>query len=281
MTTVVFADINLDDATFELNTVSITSISLEQGECKVISVTLFGTGTVPAPQDGWIDYPTKISIDSAGNLNIEESDTGTFTTTSFSFLLEICADSDALVGQVVIDLFDGLPRPGTSGDFSGGGSGTFIAYGDGIKLKRNSDAEITVIVTEANGNGNGNGDACITYSQGYWKTHTNWPTVPHEKLWRDILWTAPKGGDAYYIFLHQYIAAYLNIAMNEANEVNCTPAKCVTKIMDEAPGYFHGPNKIKPGDLVGRGADRVLRQKLLDWAETLDAWNNGFPVVCN
>jgi hypothetical protein len=69
-----------------------------------------------------------------------------------------------------------------------------------------------------------------TLTQGYWKTHSSYgPATPPDatwillpsgpdttfflsgQTWYQVFWTAPKGGNAYYILAHQYEAAKLNI----------------------------------------------------------------------
>src|SRR4029078_469457 len=71
-----------------------------------------------------------------------------------------------------------------------------------------------------------------TLTQGYWKTHSDfgpakksdptWGLLPgglgpntifysSGQTWYQVFWTAPKGGNVYYILAHQYEAAVLNI----------------------------------------------------------------------
>lgn len=70
-----------------------------------------------------------------------------------------------------------------------------------------------------------------TLTQGYWKNHSSYGKAPYDNTWAEVgedtsffssgqsyhqvLWTAPKGGNAYYQLAHQYIAAQLN-AENDA-----------------------------------------------------------------
>ena len=67
-----------------------------------------------------------------------------------------------------------------------------------------------------------------TLTQGFWKTHSEYGPAPYNDTWAEltngadtlffdtgisyysILWLAPKGGNAYLILAHQYIAAELN-----------------------------------------------------------------------
>jgi hypothetical protein len=70
-------------------------------------------------------------------------------------------------------------------------------------------------------------DAGCTLTQGYWKNHSSksrgkknidWPAPEDEdtllcgRTWYDILHTNPRGGNAWYILAHQFIAASLNVA---------------------------------------------------------------------
>jgi cysteine-rich repeat protein len=115
-----------------------------------------------------------------------------------------------------------------------------------------------------------------TLTQGYWKNHENWPS-PHEqadtffnsgKTWIDILKTPPKGGDAYLILAHQYIAYKLNMA-NGAN----LPANLAT----EAESFL---NTYNPGEVPKKSADR---ESMIGLAGTLDDYNNGLlgPPHCD
>ena len=79
------------------------------------------------------------------------------------------------------------------------------------------------------------GEGC-TLTPGYWKTHSKYGPAPYDatwaeigedtpffasgKTWYDALWTEPKGGEAYYILAHAYIAAALNFK-NGADPVSC------------------------------------------------------------
>lgn len=77
-----------------------------------------------------------------------------------------------------------------------------------------------------------------TLTQGYWKTHSvygpakpadpTWGLLPgglgpntpffiSGQTWYQVFWTNPKGGSAYYILAHQYMAAKLNILAGVAS----------------------------------------------------------------
>ncbi|MBJ6119353.1 hypothetical protein JAO76_14180 [Pontibacter sp. BT310] len=110
-----------------------------------------------------------------------------------------------------------------------------------------------------------------TRTQGYWKNHADPKKKQYNNAWDDylgkmfynsgqnyltVLNTAPKGGDAYYILAHQFIAAELNVVSGAS-----IPAD-VKAAWDAAEAYFKGETK-------------PTRSELLAWAELLDAYNNG------
>ncbi|MBW7466447.1 hypothetical protein ABID22_000679 [Pontibacter aydingkolensis] len=123
-----------------------------------------------------------------------------------------------------------------------------------------------------------------TRTQGYWKNHAPnsksnkngktkvdpaWGSLYDDsffssgKNYMEVLNTPPKG-DAYYILAHQYIAAKLNVAAGAS-----IPANVLT-VYNNATLYFEG--KSSPS-----------RSTLIQWAEILDAYNNGRMGVphCN
>lgn len=124
-----------------------------------------------------------------------------------------------------------------------------------------------------------------TYTQGYWKNST--------ELWNDagdgmvfltsdafynsgvsyltILRMPPKGGNAYEILAHQFIAASLNLNGASAGVVEVDDA------MAGAATYFSGepdgiPDPVEP-----------TRSQLISWANTLDEFNRGIigPGHCS
>jgi hypothetical protein len=124
-------------------------------------------------------------------------------------------------------------------------------------------------------------DTGCTLTQGYWKTHSEygpakkrdaaWDLVGPDgedseffgtgKSWYDVLWTAP-GGDPYYNLAHQYIAAKLNIL----NGTDSTTA--VDEAIAGAEAWFAAH---QPGETL----TKAQKKQLLDWATTLDNYNNG------
>lgn len=125
-----------------------------------------------------------------------------------------------------------------------------------------------------------------TLTPGYWKTHSSYGPAPYDPTWAGIgentifflsarswytvLWTAPKGGNAYYILAHQYIAARLNILAG----ANTTPA--VDATLAWATGFF---NTYAPT----ANLNKTIRGQAIAAAELLDAYNNGYigPGHCS
>ncbi|MBC5993626.1 hypothetical protein [Pontibacter cellulosilyticus] len=108
-----------------------------------------------------------------------------------------------------------------------------------------------------------------TRTQGYWKNHATgkkanpaWGSLHDDMFFNSgmtylqILNAAPKGGDAYIILAHQYIAAKLNVAAGASMPAN------VLTVYNNATTYFNGGSSPS-------------RSTLIQWAEILDAYNNG------
>jgi hypothetical protein len=129
-----------------------------------------------------------------------------------------------------------------------------------------------------------------TLTQGYWKTHSEYGPAPYDDTWAmlpdgadtpffgtglsyyDVLWTVPKGGNAYFILAHQYIAAELN-ALNGAY----VPSE-VQSAMDQAEALLvEYEDKLS---IPKKGGDRTLAIELY---ELLDDYNNGLigPGHCS
>lgn len=131
-------------------------------------------------------------------------------------------------------------------------------------------------------------DGC-TLTPGYWKTHSKYGPAPYDDTWAmvdpdgednaffdtgqswyEALWTAPKGGNAYYILAHAYIAGVLN-ELNGAS----VPAE-VESAMDDAEVLLdeYDGNPESMDGLKGKDA-REIRQAFIDTAKLLDDYNNG------
>jgi hypothetical protein len=133
--------------------------------------------------------------------------------------------------------------------------------------------------------GDGIGDACdagtegCTLTIGFWKTHSEYGPAPHEAwtnvpadpdepffdsgyTWYQILWMVPQG-NAYYVLARQYVAAMLNV------DSGASTTAAVDEALYEA-GLFFGDPANTPDNWP-----KNMRQDLLDWAYTLDEYNNG------
>lgn len=111
-----------------------------------------------------------------------------------------------------------------------------------------------------------------TRTQGYWKSKPGvlWPAPRSRDLmffssgltWQQILETPPKGGNAYLILAHQYIAAVLNRASGAS-----APSSLRTIITNATAWFSSGTN------LDSCNASDCENQK--NWAGLLDTYNNG------
>lgn len=122
-----------------------------------------------------------------------------------------------------------------------------------------------------------------TLTPGYWKTHSTYGPAPYDDTWAllepnaeaspfflsgqsyyEVLWTAPKGGNPYYILAHAYIAAELNFL----NGAGTTPE--AIDAFDAATELFEG---YAPDDAAAlKGRDKTA---WIELAEFLDDYNNG------
>lgn len=125
-----------------------------------------------------------------------------------------------------------------------------------------------------------------TLTPGYWKTHSSYGPAPYDANWAligedtsffnsgqsyyEVLWTEPKGGNAYYILAHAYIAAELNF-LNGADPTTAQEAFSAATALLSDPMYTDSIPKNDPNRAVAIGL-----------AETLDAYNNGLlgPPHC-
>jgi hypothetical protein len=132
-------------------------------------------------------------------------------------------------------------------------------------------------------------DGC-TYSQGYWKTHSEFGPAPYDETWAllpdgasttfylsgksyyQVMWSPPKG-NAYYILAHQFIAAELNF-LNGACHEDAQAA------VAEATALF---NMNTPAQIASLKGNNPLRQQFLALASLLDDYNNGMigPGHCD
>jgi len=122
---------------------------------------------------------------------------------------------------------------------------------------------------------------------GYWKTHSSFGPAPYDDTWAllgentafflsgqtyyQVLWTNPRGGNAYYILAHAYIAAKLN-------QLNGADISAVSTEIGAAEALFAGSTPAQVGSLKG-----AARHPWTDLASTLDDYNNGLigPGHCS
>jgi len=134
--------------------------------------------------------------------------------------------------------------------------------------------------------------AGCTLTPGYWKTHSEHGPAPYDDTWAqlpggadtvfflsgqswyEMLWTAPKKGNAYYILGHAYAAASLNFL----NGASAPPE--VMDAWNEATGLFETWTPDEIGALKG---NRPPRPRFLELAGLLDMYNNGLlgPGHCS
>jgi hypothetical protein len=172
--------------------------------------------------------------------------------------IEGCVVSVLLIG-CSNGIGDDVPRHGeteTHGSSSGSDSGSETA------------------ASETTASETGGGGGCVL-TQGYWKNHNAsakhhnqiaWPiaedTALCDSTWLEILWTPPKGGNAWIILAHQWIAARLNVAAGASAPDEIGAA------IDEAGGMLDACS-IADGD----------RDHALELAGVLDDYNNGMMGI--
>jgi hypothetical protein len=130
--------------------------------------------------------------------------------------------------------------------------------------------------------------AGCSLTPGYWKTHSAYGPAPYDDTWAllpngadtpfyisgqtyyQVLWTNPRGGNAYYILAHQFIAAKLNLL----NGASSTPQ--VNAALAWA-GTFFATNTPTTA------LSKTVRNAALGYAFTLDQYNNGYtgPGHCS
>ena len=141
-----------------------------------------------------------------------------------------------------------------------------------------------------------------TLTPGYWKTHSQKGPAPYDDTWAalcvtpdggteicgadapffksdhsyyQVLWTPPKGGNAYYILAHAYIAAELNF-------LNGADKSTVQAAFKEATDLFGTYTPADVATLKGK-AGNDLRANFIRLAGILDGYNNGLtgPGHCS
>jgi len=120
-----------------------------------------------------------------------------------------------------------------------------------------------------------------TRSFGYWKTHSAYGPAPYDTTWAligedstfflsnqsyyEVLWTPPRGGNAYYMLAHKYIATNLNF-------LNGADPSAVQNAFDEATTHF---NTYTPEDIGSLKGNDTLRQQFIELKNILGQYNGG------
>ncbi|MHB1294086.1 MAG: hypothetical protein ACYC4R_03715 [Anaerolineae bacterium] len=117
-----------------------------------------------------------------------------------------------------------------------------------------------------------------TRTPGYWKNHDfayqNDTFYSSGMTYKEVLWTPPATGNAYFILARAYIAAKVNKDLGV-----CVPSEIHTA-GSAAQALF---NTYDPEDIAGLPGGDALRQQFLYWATILDNYNNGYigPGKCD
>jgi hypothetical protein len=121
-----------------------------------------------------------------------------------------------------------------------------------------------------------------TYTQGYWKTHSEYGPAPYDATWALLangadtpfflsgqtwyeVFHTPPAGNAYYNLAHQYMAAQLSI-------LDGADGTAVASALSDADGLFAAWTPAQIGALKGNNA---LRQQFNALAGTLGSYNEG------
>lgn len=120
-----------------------------------------------------------------------------------------------------------------------------------------------------------------TRGYGYWKTHSVYGPAPYNSTWAllgedslfflsnqtnyEVMWTAPKGGNAYYILAHKYIAVELNFLAG-------ADPTAVQTAFDDATTLFNTYTPEEIGDLKG---NNPIRKQFIELAGILSQYNDG------
>jgi hypothetical protein len=204
---------------------------------------------------------------SAASVNIVDSQAGQ--------LGSLTAPVDALHPQVFT--YSVQVPSATCGSFDLPNTVNLIDPQTGLSVARATDTvHVTVTCPHVNG---------CTLTQGYWKTHSiygpaakpdpTWNLLSNGpnttffssgQTWLQVFNTAPKGGNAYYVLAHQYMAAVLN----QLDGASATPT--VTSALSAAVSFFNTYTPAQAGALASNSA---ARQAALANAATLDNYNSG------
>ena len=121
-----------------------------------------------------------------------------------------------------------------------------------------------------------------TYTQGYWKTHSEFGPAPYDARWALLpngastafflsgktwiqVFNTPPAGNAYYNLSHQYMAARLNV-LSGAN------SSAVTAALASATTLL---NTHTPAQVAALSKSSSVRAQFISLSSTLDQYNNG------
>jgi hypothetical protein len=155
---------------------------------------------------------------------------------------------------------------------------TFVAHDSGATGSVSVDIPVYIACE---------GAGC-TLTPGYWKTHSELGPAPYDDTWGElangastpfsssggswyeVLWTPPRGGNAYYILAHAFIAAELN-ALNGASTTLAVDVALA--FADEFFTTYQPTSKLP----------KTTRAEVVAMAAVLDAYNNGLvgPGHCS
>ncbi|WP_210465430.1 hypothetical protein [Rufibacter roseolus] len=120
-----------------------------------------------------------------------------------------------------------------------------------------------------------------TYTQGYWKNHATgkkrdatWGNLANSTFYGSgmtylqLFNTPPKGGNAYIILAHQYMAAKLN-----RMQASSTPQ--VDAAFAAATAYFSAKSGGSYRNTISSPYNTATRSQLIQWAGILGAYNEG------
>jgi hypothetical protein len=271
------------------------TVSLADVVSNGINATLDCGGTLQVPAGGTATCNYSTSLPNADT----RTNTATATINGVSFSGSAAVNfGGATVNKVdecisLSDTFAGAGLPGTvCADGSGTAPGSFTynreigPYATCGQYTVDNTASFTTNDTGTTGSDPARVTVTVpcvggcTLTQGYWKTHSKYGPARYDDTWNNlagfnedtafflsgktyyqVLWTQP-AGNAYYNLAHQYIAAKLNVA----NGASTTAA--VDAALTGATNFF---TTTSPTTRL----TAAQRNQLLQWATTLDKYNNG------
>lgn len=289
-------------------TTTITDISVVISPAIVATVTpvIVFPHNSPPGEYMWLNFSADLPDGSTRTITVDVTTSSGAAGSSHSATVDF---STATVGDVIdecIDVADDLEGP--LGTVCATGAPYQFDYSMFVGPYQDPDCEVEVtntasfVTNDTSTTGDDSwtvivrincyGGGC-TLTPGYWKTHSEYGPAPYDDTWAllpqgadspfflsgqtffEVLWTPPKGGNAYYILAHAYIAAALNMLNgSDPTVINDAFADATALLAATAPGDFD--------DLKGRTANEV-RALWIGLAEILDDYNNGLtgPGHCD